>query len=81
MASFQKENQLVWTQKKSLKEISWFGKPKCNIRFKVTHFFVFFLFFHYSFYPSWSIFVKMENMLWIEDNVERTSTPPIFYQF
>jgi uncharacterized membrane protein len=51
---------------------------KCNIKFKVTHFFVFFALFHYPFYPCYSFFVKMENMLWIEDIVESTSTPPFF---
>jgi hypothetical protein len=35
-------------KKIKIKENSWFGEPKCKIRFKVTHFFVFNLF-HYCF--------------------------------
>ncbi len=49
MASFWKENQLVQTKEKSLKESSWFGKPKCNLGFKVAHFFVFCSFLLFSF--------------------------------
>jgi len=41
MASFWSKNKLVQTKKKSLKESSWFGKPKCKLRSKVVHFFVF----------------------------------------
>ncbi len=39
MASFWRENQLVQTKNKSLKESSWFGK--CKLGSKVVHFFIF----------------------------------------
>jgi hypothetical protein len=72
MALFWKENQLVWTKKKSFKESSWFGEPKCKLRSKVVHFFVFFFFFIVFFNPCYSNFVKIKNMPCIEDIVERT---------
>jgi hypothetical protein len=40
-------------KKKSLKESSWFGEPKCKLGSKVVHFF----------YPSFSNFVRMKDML------------------
>jgi hypothetical protein len=52
MASFWKENQLVQMKKrkeKRLKESSWFGEPKCKLRIKVAHFFVFSFFSLFSF--------------------------------
>jgi hypothetical protein len=48
-------------KKKSLKESSWFGETKCKLRSKVAHFFVF--------CPCCSSFVKLEDMIWIEDIV------------
>jgi len=72
MASFWRENQLVWTKKKTFKESSWFGEPKCKLRSKVVHFFVFFFFFIVFFYPCYSNFVKMKNMPCIEDIVKST---------
>jgi hypothetical protein len=48
MASFWKENQLVWTDKKNLKENSWFKEPKCKLGFKIVQFLVLF---HWFFLP------------------------------
>jgi hypothetical protein len=50
MISFWSKNQLVWT-KKSLKESSWFGEPKCKLESKVAYFFGFWFFFHCFFLP------------------------------
>ncbi len=45
MASFWRENQLVWNKEKnSSKESTWFGEPKCKLGFQVANFFVFFFF-------------------------------------
>ncbi len=45
--------------KKSLKESSWFGEPKCkHLRLLISLFFFFFCFF-------FSNFVRMEDILWI----------------
>jgi hypothetical protein len=44
---------------------------------KVYHFFVLFLFTVY-FYPCCSNFLKVEDMLWIEEIVKSTPTPPFF---
>jgi len=68
MASFWKENQLVWTKKRKLK-----GKPKCMLGSKVVHFI-----FHCFFYPCCSNFMKIKDMQWIEDIVKNTLTPPFF---
>jgi hypothetical protein len=60
MASFWRENQLVWTKEKnSLKESTWFGEPKCKLGFQLAHFFNFkkkIVFF----YPCCSITVRIK---------------------
>ncbi len=40
--------------------------------------YLYFVFFHCFFYPCCSNFVKLEDMLWIEEIVESTPTPPFF---
>lgn len=70
------ENQLVQNQKESLKEHSWFGEPKCKLGSKVV-FLSFLLFSTVFFNPCCSNFVKMEDMLWIEDIAENTHFLPI----
>jgi hypothetical protein len=62
-------------KKKSLKESSWLGEPKCKLGSKVIHFFVFCFYFHVFFYLCCLNFVIVENMLWIEDIVASTSAP------
>jgi hypothetical protein len=67
-------NQLVQTNQKkkgSFEESSWFGEPKCKLRLKVAHFFIVF------FYLCSSNFVRMEDILWIEDIVESTPVPSL----
>jgi hypothetical protein len=78
MASFWKENQLVWTKKNS----SWIGEPKCKVRSEVAHFFVFRALFHcLKKKVCCSNFVRMEDMLWIEDIVDNTSIPPFLVYY
>ncbi len=62
-------------QKKSFKERSWFGEPKCKLGSKVP-FFLFFFFFNAFFYLCCSNFVKMEKILCIEDIVKSTQASP-----
>jgi hypothetical protein len=74
MASFWRDP--TWSkQKKSLKENSWFGEPKCKLRSKVV--ILFFFFSIKLFYPC-SNYVRMENMLWIVDIV---ASPPFLTNF
>jgi hypothetical protein len=68
MASFWKENQSIQTKKRSLKDSSWFGEPKCKLGSKVAHLFIYFIVFLVFLFN----FVKMKDMLWIEDIVEST---------
>jgi hypothetical protein len=51
--------------KKSFKESSWFGEPKCKLESKVVHFLIFFSFLILFFHPYCSNFVRMKDMLWI----------------
>ncbi len=67
---------MVWTIKKNSKDSSWFEEPKCKLGSKAAHFFVFFVLFHCFLLTCCSNFMKMEDMLWIEDIVESTSTSP-----
>ncbi len=69
MASFWKENQWFTRPKKKLKGELWFGEPKCKLGSKVVHF-------HFLKNACYTNFVKMEDMLWIEDIVKSASTPP-----
>ncbi len=72
-------NQLVWSKKKNnLKESSWFGEPKCDLGFKGAHFLFIFT---DSFYPCCSNYVRMKDILWMEDIVEITPTPPFYINF
>jgi len=67
--------------KGKFKESLCFGESKCKLRFQVVHFFSWVSFFSVFFYPCCSIFVTIENMLWIEDIVQNTSTPPFLTNF
>ncbi len=73
MTSFWRENQLVPTIKKNLKDSSWFGEPKCKFGSNIARFFVLF---HCFLLTCCSNSMKMKDMLWIEDIVESTSTSP-----
>jgi hypothetical protein len=65
MASFWRENQVVKPKKLKLKESSWFEKPKCKPRSRDFFFIIFF-------YPYCLNFMRMKEMLWIENIVEST---------
>ncbi len=60
--------------KKSLNKSSCFGKSKCKLRSKVFHFIYLFLLSTIFLYLCCSNYVRMEDMLWIEDIVEITTT-------
>ncbi len=70
------------TKKKKKVKGTWFGKAKCKLRSKVARFFVvFFFFFIVFFYLCCSNYVRMKNMLWIEDIVQNTIIPTVFTNF
>jgi hypothetical protein len=70
--------QIGFDQKKSLKESSWFGESKCKLRFKNVHFKIKLLFFIVFFYLGCLNYVRVKNMLWIENIVESTPNPSFF---
>jgi hypothetical protein len=80
MASFWRENQLVLTQKKSLKKSSWFGEPTVSqgSRLFISLFSTFFIVY---FYLCCSNSLRMGNMLQIENIVESAPTFPFLTNF
>ncbi len=78
MASFWRETNWFGPKKNNLKESSWFGEPKCNLRSEGAHFLFFLTDF---FYPCCSNYVRMKDILWMEDIVEYTPTPPFYINF
>ncbi len=83
MASFWRENQLVWTTKKQEEELNeklivWGTKVEAMVQ--GCPFLCFVAFFIIFFYPCWN-YVRIKDMLWIGDIVESTPSPPFFTNF
>jgi hypothetical protein len=70
-----------WPKKQSLKESSLFEEPKCNLGFKVVHFFVF-IFIFILFFLSFSLkFWKNERRVVDWGHCRKHTNSPVYYQF